>query len=184
MSNISEGVALARQIGSQFIETSAKARINVDDSFFQLVREIRKYNRVSAYHFRAEGRRGAESQVVIRSNRPADQVSPEMDTECNNFSKSLGRTTRVAAEVAWQCRFATIVWHRGWHTLVILLHFLPKLLFIKIYALQHYFHTRLRGSLSFIFARAASHRMLLHHLGPEQMESISAARVRIATYCI
>ncbi|CAD6573723.1 MAG: Ras GTPase [Cyphobasidiales sp. Tagirdzhanova-0007] len=40
-----EGAALARQFGSQFIETSAKARVNVDESFFQLVREIRRYNR-------------------------------------------------------------------------------------------------------------------------------------------
>lgn len=40
-----EGQELARTFESQFIETSAKNRVNVDDAFHQLVREIRKYNR-------------------------------------------------------------------------------------------------------------------------------------------
>jgi len=40
-----EGEALARQFGCKFIETSAKSRINVEAAFFDLVREIRRYNR-------------------------------------------------------------------------------------------------------------------------------------------
>lgn len=40
-----EGQELARQINCQFIETSAKQRINVEDGFYQLVREIREYNK-------------------------------------------------------------------------------------------------------------------------------------------
>ena len=43
---LAEGQELARTFESQFIETSAKNRVNVDDAFHQLVREIRKYNRV------------------------------------------------------------------------------------------------------------------------------------------
>ena len=39
-----EGQDLAKSFGCPFYETSAKARINVEDSFYQLVREIRKYN--------------------------------------------------------------------------------------------------------------------------------------------
>ena len=41
-----EGAQLARQFGCEFIETSAKQRINVDEAFSSLVREIRRYNRV------------------------------------------------------------------------------------------------------------------------------------------
>ncbi|KAH8744114.1 ras family-domain-containing protein [Hyaloscypha sp. PMI_1271] len=38
-----EGEALACSFGCQFIEASAKARINVEDSFYSIVREIRRY---------------------------------------------------------------------------------------------------------------------------------------------
>lgn len=41
-----EGRDLAKHFGCKFIETSAKNRINVDEAFSQLVREIRKYNKV------------------------------------------------------------------------------------------------------------------------------------------
>lgn len=41
-----EGRDLAKHFGCKFIETSAKQRINVDEAFSNLVREIRKYNRV------------------------------------------------------------------------------------------------------------------------------------------
>lgn len=45
-----EGEDLARQFGCAFIETSAKSRINVDTAFFNIVREIRRYNKeMSSY---------------------------------------------------------------------------------------------------------------------------------------
>ncbi|PHH68731.1 hypothetical protein CDD80_7282 [Ophiocordyceps camponoti-rufipedis] len=40
-----EGDALAKSFGCKFIETSAKSRINVDKAFYDIVREIRRYNR-------------------------------------------------------------------------------------------------------------------------------------------
>ncbi|KAH8916037.1 ras-domain-containing protein [Atractiella rhizophila] len=40
-----EGRELAKHFGCRFIETSAKQRINVDEAFGNLVREIRKYNK-------------------------------------------------------------------------------------------------------------------------------------------
>ena len=43
---ITEGRDLAKHLGCRFIETSAKQRINVDEAFSNLVREIRKYNKV------------------------------------------------------------------------------------------------------------------------------------------
>ncbi|KAL8740931.1 MAG: hypothetical protein Q9190_006417 [Brigantiaea leucoxantha] len=45
-----EGQDLARQFGCAFIETSAKSRINVDNAFYDIVREIRRYNKeMSSY---------------------------------------------------------------------------------------------------------------------------------------
>ncbi len=45
-----EGETIARQFGCAFIETSAKSRINVDNAFYNIVREIRRYNReMSSY---------------------------------------------------------------------------------------------------------------------------------------
>jgi GTPase KRas protein len=41
-----EGRDLAKHFGCKFIETSAKLGINVDEAFSNLVREIRKYNKV------------------------------------------------------------------------------------------------------------------------------------------
>jgi len=40
-----EGRDLAKQFGCRFIEASAKQRINVDEAFYNLVREIRRYNK-------------------------------------------------------------------------------------------------------------------------------------------
>jgi len=46
----SEGQNLARQFQCKFIETSAKSRINVDNAFYDIVREIRRYNKeMSSY---------------------------------------------------------------------------------------------------------------------------------------
>ena len=42
-----EGEELAKQIGCQFKETSAKTRENVEESFYDLVREIRKTSPVT-----------------------------------------------------------------------------------------------------------------------------------------
>lgn len=43
-----EGQELAKQFECTFVETSAKVRINVEDAFYQLVREIREYNKGTA----------------------------------------------------------------------------------------------------------------------------------------
>lgn len=40
-----EGEALARSFNCKFIETSAKSRLNVEKAFYDIVREIRRYNR-------------------------------------------------------------------------------------------------------------------------------------------
>lgn len=40
-----EGRDLAKQYGCHFVETSAKLRIHVDDAFYEVVRDIRRYNK-------------------------------------------------------------------------------------------------------------------------------------------
>ncbi|GAA5804851.1 ras-like protein 1 [Helicostylum pulchrum] len=40
-----EGKDLAKNFGCQFIETSAKQRTHVDEAFFEVVRDIRRYNK-------------------------------------------------------------------------------------------------------------------------------------------
>jgi len=42
-----QGQDLAKSFGAPFFETSAKTRVNVEESFYQLVREIRKSNGVA-----------------------------------------------------------------------------------------------------------------------------------------
>ncbi|OMJ19944.1 Ras-like protein 1 [Smittium culicis] len=42
-----EGKDMAKNFGCPFLETSAKTRTNVDEAFFVLVREIRRYNKVN-----------------------------------------------------------------------------------------------------------------------------------------
>ncbi|OBT51027.1 hypothetical protein VE04_08179 [Pseudogymnoascus sp. 24MN13] len=46
-----EGEALAKSFGCKFIETSAKSRINVDNAFFDIVREVRRYDKQMAGNF-------------------------------------------------------------------------------------------------------------------------------------
>lgn len=41
------GKDLARQFNCKFIEASAKSKINVDEAFYELVREIRRYHKES-----------------------------------------------------------------------------------------------------------------------------------------
>lgn len=48
-----EGSELAKTFGCRFIETSAKQRLNVDEAFFNLVREIRRYNKVRHWSCRS-----------------------------------------------------------------------------------------------------------------------------------
>lgn len=50
-----EGEELARSFGVPFFETSALSRINVDEAFFELVREIRKARKASSGEEGAKG---------------------------------------------------------------------------------------------------------------------------------
>jgi GTPase KRas protein len=62
-----EGRDLAKSFGCPFIETSAKRRVNVDESFYQVVREIRRSNK------QQEGKaRGAQRETFEMSENRDD----------------------------------------------------------------------------------------------------------------
>jgi len=52
-----EGQELSRNFGCPFLETSAKSRVNVEESFYQLVREIRKELKGDQYSQNQKGRK-------------------------------------------------------------------------------------------------------------------------------
>lgn len=58
-----EGQNLARQFGCKFIETSAKSRINVDNAFYDIVREIRRYNKEMSSYGSGAPAQGANGQI-------------------------------------------------------------------------------------------------------------------------
>lgn len=57
---------MARQFGCKFIETSAKERIHVDDAFFDIVREIRKYNRDMSGYPSGQGSNGPRNPMEYK----------------------------------------------------------------------------------------------------------------------
>ena len=56
-----EGRDLAKQFQCKFIETSAKQKINVDEAFYNLVREIRRYNKEASL-----GKPGGPNKPKVR----------------------------------------------------------------------------------------------------------------------
>ncbi|KAI1300407.1 Ras GTPase [Mortierella claussenii] len=68
-----EGRELAKLFGSRLIETSAKQRINVDESFFNLVREIRRFNKETHSSQSQNGSYGYSQQGQGYGNQMGDK---------------------------------------------------------------------------------------------------------------
>ena len=66
---------MARSFGCKFIETSAKSRINVDAAFYDIVREIRKYNKDMSGYMGGGGIGG-------RPDKPIDMDGQDHDAGC------------------------------------------------------------------------------------------------------
>jgi len=61
-----EGQELARNFSCPFLETSAKSRVNVEESFYQLVREIRKELKGDQYAQSQKGKKkGGKNCTVL-----------------------------------------------------------------------------------------------------------------------
>ncbi|MCJ1275832.1 Ras GTPase [Puttea exsequens] len=66
--SLQEGENLARQFGCAFIETSAKSRINVDNAFYDIVREIRRYNKEMSSGYGGGAQGGAVGNGPVQQN--------------------------------------------------------------------------------------------------------------------
>lgn len=58
-----EGAGLAKLFGCPFMEGSAKQRLNVDESFHQLIREIRRDNANSALRFTSQKKKTPSNSI-------------------------------------------------------------------------------------------------------------------------
>jgi GTPase KRas len=65
-----EGRDLARRFNCRFIEASAKQKINVDEAFHSIVREIRRYNGKGASMEGASGKMGGSSNKLKKKKQP------------------------------------------------------------------------------------------------------------------
>lgn len=64
---------MARSFGCKFIETSAKSRINVDKAFYDIVREIRRYNREMQGYPHQSGNTGSNGPTTKMEVADGDQ---------------------------------------------------------------------------------------------------------------
>jgi len=77
--SMNEGRELGRRMNCKCIETSAKLRLNVDESFYTIVREIRKYNREQQIGRPITGRPGSGP---INSNLPQGFTRDDPNANC------------------------------------------------------------------------------------------------------
>ncbi|KAF2786510.1 ras-domain-containing protein [Melanomma pulvis-pyrius CBS 109.77] len=89
-----EGMVIASQIGCGFLEASAKNGVNVERAFFDIVREIRKYNqKKSPIRTRITGEHGSSSSCPRRSRRSCQGLATSRSScRCSmrNVRHSLG----------------------------------------------------------------------------------------------
>jgi len=71
-----EGQDQGKSYGCPFLETSAKARINVEESFYQLVREIKKDRENASGEKGGKGGKGNKKSAKVFARTQSCQTSP------------------------------------------------------------------------------------------------------------
>lgn len=99
--SVQEGQDLAHSLKCEFIETSAKSRINVDNAFYGIVREIRHFKKFSSGRFEqieAQDKQQSTRKYEIRNHRaslkrftPGDQSLDRKVSRNDNLSISTDR---------------------------------------------------------------------------------------------
>lgn len=86
--NLKEALLLAKSYGIPIFETSAKTAIGVDDAFYTLVREIRKYVRKIKFFMKLlyENYLLKNKCVMIFFQRKKESLTVETKTGCLNCS--------------------------------------------------------------------------------------------------
>ena len=95
---------MAQQFGCRFIETSAKARRNVDEAFQELVREIRRYNKVSRLAVDSHGQ--TSDCLCCIAHRIKQQADPEEEEllHLNRISSNKKSHLKLVAVLALSSR--------------------------------------------------------------------------------
>lgn len=71
----SEGYAMAKKIGCPFVETSAKQRVNVDEAFNDLVREIRRFMRNQPAYYNSSSSHAAPGEKDASATQTQDDIN-------------------------------------------------------------------------------------------------------------
>lgn len=77
-----EGYEVAKRFGCPFVETSAKQRVNVDEAYNDLVREIRRYNKEQTYGYPDTVQANQSMSGAANTSIPADNDAVSKGCKC------------------------------------------------------------------------------------------------------
>lgn len=89
-----DGLALANSFNCPFLETSAKQRINVEEAFYGLVRNINQYNAKIA---EAEKQQQQQQQQQNANQQGQDQYGQQKDNQQSQFNNQINNNNNTSA---------------------------------------------------------------------------------------
>ncbi|KGU29071.1 Ras-like protein 1 [Candida albicans P34048] len=91
-----DGLALANSFNCPFLETSAKQRINVEEAFYGLVRNINQYNAKIA---EAEKQQQQQQQQQNANQQGQDQYGQQKDNQQSQFNNQINNNNNNTSAV-------------------------------------------------------------------------------------
>ena len=89
-----DGLALANSFNCPFLETSAKQRINVEEAFYGLVRNINQYNAKIA---EAEKQQQQQQQQQNANQQGQDQYGQQKENQQSQFNNQINNNNNTSA---------------------------------------------------------------------------------------